>query len=101
MAGNTNWEVLTATTVGSDHYPVLCSVGGKLEVGSEDRIAKWNSGKADWERFKNLSDDAMVVVEVSGSIDDVNNKITSAIIVEAEEAIPKGRSRVNRKLVPW
>lgn len=81
-----------ATTVGSDHYPVLCSVGGKLEVGSEDRIAKGNSAKADWESFKNLSDDAMVVVEVSGSIDDVNNKITSAIIVEAEEAIPKGEA---------
>uniref|UniRef100_A0A8C2Q875 Reverse transcriptase n=1 Tax=Cyprinus carpio TaxID=7962 RepID=A0A8C2Q875_CYPCA len=41
------------------------------------------------------------MMQVSGSIDDVNNQITSAMIMAAEEAIPKTRSRANRKLVPW
>jgi len=101
LAGNSNWEVWTSTTVGSDHYPVFCSIGQRLEVGPEEIIPKWKLGKADWDKFKKLSDDYMIRVEVSGSIDEVNNQITTAIIMAAEEAIPKGRNRGNRKLVPW
>lgn len=37
----------------------------------------------------------MIRIEVSGSMDDVNKQITLEIIMAAEEAIPKGRNRVN------
>lgn len=33
LAGVSNWEVWTATTVGNYHYPVLCSVGERVKVG--------------------------------------------------------------------
>lgn len=32
LAGVSNWEVWTSSTVGSDHYPVACSIGEREET---------------------------------------------------------------------
>ena len=52
LAGISKWEVLSGTTLGSDHYLVLCSVGGKVEMNVGGGIPKWVYGKADWDKFK-------------------------------------------------
>lgn len=94
-------NVWTATTVGSDHYPVLCTVGGRTEVRKEGRIPKWIFEKADWDKFQKLSEETVTRIDMSGSIEDANRQVTSAIIRAAEEAIPKGKNKGNQKLVPW
>ncbi len=43
----------------------------------------------------------MTRIDTSGNIEEVNNQVTSAIIMAVEEAIPKGKNRGNRKLVLW
>lgn len=98
MAGDSKWEVWSATTVRSDYYPVLCMVGGRMGVRIEGRIPKWIFEKADWDKFQKISDETVARIDVSGSI---HYQVTSAIIIAAEEAIPKGRNRGNWKLVPW
>ena len=36
MAGRCSWEVLEEYTGGSDHYPIMCTVGMKMEVSVGD-----------------------------------------------------------------
>ena len=61
LAGVSNWEVLTATTVGSDHYPVSCLVGERVEVSG--KISKWVFGKADWDKFQKWNEETMTRIE--------------------------------------
>ena len=41
LAGISNWEVLTGKSLGSDHYVLVCSVGGRGEVNVGNGIQKW------------------------------------------------------------
>lgn len=43
----------------------------------------------------------MMRVDVYNDIDGVNKNITFAILRAAEEAIPKGRNMIGRKIMPW
>lgn len=76
-------------------------MGGRTEVRKEGRIPKWIFEKADWDKFQKLSEETVTRIDMSGSIEDANRQVTSAIIMAAEEAIPKGKNKGNRKLVPW
>ena len=101
LAGISNWEVLTGKSLGSDHYVLVCSVGGRGEVNVGNGIQKWVYSKAEWDTFKLVSEEVMVSVDTSGDIDTVNNSVTSAIIAAASKSIPRSKNRRNRKLVPW
>lgn len=59
LAGVSQWTVRTDTTVGSDHYPVFCSVGGKVQVIPREGITKWNFHRADWGKFQRLCEEAV------------------------------------------
>ena len=80
LAGISKWEVLSGTTLGSDHYLVLCSVGGKVEVNAVNGIQKWVYSKAKWDKFKIVSEEIMESVDMSGDVDTLNSTFTSAII---------------------
>ncbi len=101
LVGSSKWEVWTTTTLGSDHYPALCRVDARQEVRVEERIPKRIFEKADWDQFKKMREETMTRIDISGKIEEVNNQVTSAIIMAVEEAIPKGKNRGNRKPVPW
>lgn len=99
LAGIGNWEVWTASTIGSDHYPVLCMVGERVDVRGSGGIRKWVFGKAEWDQFKSLSEETVNRIDMSGDTDKLNNQ--SAIIMAADRAIPMSKNKKNRKLVPW
>ena len=52
LAGRSRWEVLGGTTVGSDHYPVLCPVGERMHVGAGEGTERWVFGEADRGGFR-------------------------------------------------
>jgi len=61
LAGVGKWEVLT---VGSDHYPVSCLIGEKVEVRPGGGIPRWIFQKAKWEEFQTLSDGTMTKIDM-------------------------------------
>lgn len=101
LAGVCNWEVWTAATVGSGHDLVSCSVGERVKVRPGGGIPKWVFGKADWDKFQKLSEETVTMIDISGELDEINNQMTTAIIMAAEGSIPRSKNRGNRKLVPW
>lgn len=66
--------------VGSDYYPVLCSVGERVEVRSSGGIPKWLFGEADWDKFQKLSEEGLTRVNIVDDVNAVNNQVTSAIM---------------------
>ena len=98
LAGVSYCEVLTATTVGSNHYLVSCLVGKRVEVSVGGTISKWVFGKADWDKFQKLSEETMTRIDISGEIDTLNNQVTSAIIMAADGCIPRSKNKIKRKL---
>ncbi len=61
------------TTVGSDHYPVSCSVGERVEIRPGEGMPKWGFRRADWVKFHQLSEESLSRIDVSGNIDETNN----------------------------
>ncbi len=101
LAGISTWEIWVASTIGSDHYPVLCMVGERGEVSASKGVTKWVFGKADWDKFQRLSEETVNEIDMCGDIDEINKQVTSAIIKAAERAIPRSKNEKNRRLVPW
>ncbi|MGL4646262.1 MAG: hypothetical protein ACRCVL_03935, partial [Cetobacterium sp.] len=95
------WEVLEQSTLGSDHYPILCSVGLEICQQSKTMASRWRFDKADWDKFNRLCIDGMVNHSLDGDIDVCSDRLTSIIINAAEESIPKAKGKVRLKIVPW
>lgn len=53
------WEVWKDSTVGSDNFPILCSVQMRMERQSEEGGRRLVFGKANWEKFKELCEERL------------------------------------------
>lgn len=61
----------------------------------------WIFGKADWEKFRELTKEAMERIDLSKEVDEINEQFILTVIMAAESSIPKSRNRMERRLVPW
>ena len=52
MAEICEWEVWLKSTVGSDHYPTVCTVGWREEEVSVDGVSRWVFRRAKWDQFQ-------------------------------------------------
>jgi hypothetical protein len=41
MAGRCSWEVLEESTADSDHYPIMCTVGTRVEDSVGNGLRRW------------------------------------------------------------
>ena len=57
--------MLTFTTIGSDHFPVICSIGEGVEVRPANGVSKWVFTTADWDKFKEVSDDTKTMIDLT------------------------------------
>ena len=56
LAPKCEWEVHAGSTIGSDHYPILCKLDIDVGLSVEESHGRWIFKKADWERFMETSD---------------------------------------------
>lgn len=93
IAGKCDWEVLNESTVGSDHYPIRIQIG--VEVGIEHgvREERWILEKADWDKYREVSNKFIQSVDKNQGIEELCCKISSGIIIAAGVSIPKTKLR--------
>lgn len=53
------WEIWEGSTVGSDHFPILCSIRMRVEKQSEEGVGRRVFGKANWAKFKELCEERL------------------------------------------
>ncbi len=52
MSNICEWNVKNDTNIGSDHFPILCSLNFDPYIQDEYVIERWCFNKADWNCFK-------------------------------------------------
>lgn len=57
--------------------------------------------KANWEKFTDLSDEWLSLVDDSMSVEGLCREVSTSILAAAGEAIPKSESRPLSRIVPW
>ena len=78
--------------LGSDHLPILITLGVKNEENTR-RDPRWNYCKADWQEYRNKTDDSLRILDCNKDIDSQVTDFTNAILQVAASTIPRG----NRK----
>ena len=77
--------------IGSDHLPILITVGGEKSK-TFTRVARWNYKRANWQGFETMTD--MLLPSAScESIEEEYREITRIILSTAVKTIPKGRRK--------
>ncbi|KAF0029465.1 hypothetical protein F2P81_018570 [Scophthalmus maximus] len=101
LASTCTWEVITNTTIGSDHYPIMVDIGIEYEseVTRVETFFFFNS--ADRDKFKKITEQEMGKILVNENVNEVNEYVCKAILEAAEKSIKKKNSRHNIKIVPW
>ncbi|XDV52299.1 hypothetical protein PO909_021042 [Leuciscus waleckii] len=101
LAGICEWELSEESSVGSDHFPVWCSV--LLEINKDQRglVGKWIFSSAKWETFKYMCEIEMDKIDLNEEIEEIDKNIRTTILQVAKETISKSKGKMKRKAVPW
>ena len=102
IAAASNWSVLN-NTIGSDHCPTVVTIHNRKLYVERDGPPRFKLSKADWRKFKILSNDTITaeLVVYDDNINAINNSITEGIISAAERSIPTTKpGQYKTKYVP-
>ena len=82
--------------IASDHRPILTKIK-ILKQTHKKRRTRWNFKKANWDLFKEKTEESIKYDDLQNmSVDSLNDHITSAILDAAKSSIPRG-CRANYK----
>ncbi|KAI2655937.1 RNA-directed DNA polymerase from mobile element jockey [Labeo rohita] len=101
VAGICEWKLWEDSTMGSDHFPVLCKLYVRKDEREEGREDKWIFNKAMWGKFEYLCEVASSEIDLSQDIDEIDVKFKEVVLRVANLCIPKSKGKMNRKPVPW
>uniref|UniRef100_A0AAQ4RRK9 Reverse transcriptase domain-containing protein n=1 Tax=Gasterosteus aculeatus aculeatus TaxID=481459 RepID=A0AAQ4RRK9_GASAC len=101
MAGRCEWRVMRDSTVGSDHYPIVCRFEAGVCMQSRGHGKRWCYEKADWIKFKYLCEREGRKLTMEGSVNECAQELTSMLVAAAEVAIPVSKGGGRRRVVPW
>ena len=75
--------------IGSDHRPILLQIS-QTRNHQPQKTPRWNYRKADWEKFKTITDENLTTINENTDINTLYNSITKIILGAAYIAIPRG-----------
>lgn len=88
-------------TIGSDLFPIAIKVGVELVSEHVVREGRWMLERADWEKFREISESRLVDVNQDQGIENLCREISNSLLTAAEVAIPKSKSKDVSRIVPW
>lgn len=102
LAGRCDWKVLKQNTIGSDHYPILSSIGIQIIRTVVERMPRWKFRTADWENFKELCNNRLSEIDrCEDDVEVINSKLCEVLKSTAEEVIGRKKANDKKKAVPW
>ena len=88
-------------TLGSDHFPTVTKIGIKTHYVSQDTLPRWKLQKADWEKFR-LITDSMDIYYDDMTMDESNALFTFEVLAGCNVSIPKTNpNHTTKKTLPW
>ena len=101
LAGLSEWDILEHSTIGSDHFPLICKIA--VEVNREVNWCpgKWHWKEADWELFNEVCETRVGQVQITGEVNDMARSLSDVFLTATAAAVPRSQGRGRRKIVPW
>ena len=100
IAYKCDWQVHD-DALGSDHFPVVTSVGVGCKLVHQVPPPRWKLDKADWDLFRHITDKMSIHYDEK-TINGSNEAFISEIMEACEVSIPKTKpSNKPRKVLPW
>jgi len=84
IANSCEWKVMENTTLGSDHFPILCSINADLDIQGRPSHKKWKFDKADWDKFKEICSVTAESITMQGDVEECASEVTQLILNELE-----------------
>lgn len=100
IAVKCHWKALDQSTIGSDHYPIISTVGVEVQRDMVFEQQRWKFEKADWEKFYLICKTKLMGVNMEDDIEEYSGRLSSILIRAAEESIPKAKGNRRDKVVP-
>lgn len=86
--------MLGESTIGSDPYPIICTLDVDVRLSTEDSHGRWIFKKADWERFMETSDLYIVSIQETNDVERNKIELRQSIYMAAMDAIPKSSGKL-------
>ena len=101
MSPHTTWNPINQSC-GSEHLPILISLGVKYSATGTSNKSRWKLNKADWGLFKTLCEKNINILSLQEDISTLSINFTNQLMKICEITIPKSKSGPKRKLhPPW
>ena len=101
IAFSCEWNVDDSSSIGIDHFPILCTIDINVHAQERYVIEKWCFEKANWEKFQEYCIEGAKSISMDGSIEECYVIVTNLILKAASKSIPIRRITGKRKAVPW
>lgn len=101
IAVKCQWEVLEKSSTGSDHFPIICTVGLEMQRSMMIKQYRWKFEKADWEKYNRICESELRSYSIEDDIDKGTKKLSLILVKAAEGSIPKVEGHGKKKAVPW
>ena len=82
-------QVEVLEDMGSDHLPILITIQTKKGTHTK-REPRWNYSKADWDTYRNKTDEKFSQIDNKQSVEKQIEDFTASILQAAQCSIPKG-----------
>lgn len=99
LSNKITWGVID-DNMGSDHFPILITVGKCFNSGTVHSGDMFNFEKADWKTLHKLGQHLKEEDIYDKDINNHTNKLTEAILRMARECVPAKKTAKKRSLVP-
>ena len=101
MSPHTTWNPINQSC-GSEHLPILISLGVKYSATGTSNKFRWKLNKADWGLFKTLCEKNINILSLQDDISTLSINFTNQLMNICEITIPKSKSGPKKKLhPPW
>lgn len=101
LANSCEWNIKDSTSIGSDHFPIICSLNVEIDIQERPRHKKWDFTKADWQKFIEICSESTVLIVMEGDIEKCASEVSQLILNAALNSIPLKTVGGKRKMVPW
>ena len=102
MSPHATWNPINQSC-GSEHLPILISLGVKYSATGTSNKSRWKLNKADWGLFKTLCEKNINILSLQEDISTLSINFTNQLMIICEITIPnKSKSGPKKKLhPPW
>ena len=97
MSPHTTWNPINQSC-GSDHLPILITLGVRYNATGMSNESRWKLNKADWGLFKTLCEKNINMLSPQKDISTLSTNFTNQLIKICDKTIPKSKTGPKKKL---